>query len=93
MKPNIKKYNPDEKYIRGLLKKSGYSQNGFAKEYGISERMIAYYLDPKSHYKISYPLQFLLESLSLKKNKNNPSFDPGIQTEWGIDTIINNSCK
>lgn len=63
MKPDIKKYNPDEKYIRELLKKSGYSQRGFAKEFGISERMFRYYLDGKSHYKIDYALQFLLESL------------------------------
>jgi len=63
VKPDIKKYNPDSKYIRELLEKSGYSQRGFAREFGISERMFRYYLDDKSPHKISYPLQFLLESV------------------------------
>jgi len=63
MKPDIKKYNPDVDYLRGLLKKSGYSQRGFAREFGIPERTFRQCLDRKNHDKIDYAWQYLLESV------------------------------
>lgn len=67
MKPNASLYNPDPRYLRGLLGASGMSQRAAARQIGISERAMRYYLsDAAADYRPApYAVQFALECLAV----------------------------
>ena len=66
-KPNIKNYNPDPNYIRGLILESGLSQRKVAEILGINERTIRYYCSQESNRtECPYPVQYCIEALADK---------------------------
>lgn len=66
MTPDVTKHNPSPDYLRALLDRAGVSQREAARRIGVSERMMRYYLAPKSadYRPAPYVVQFALESLS-----------------------------
>lgn len=67
MKPDASKHNPDPRYLRGLLEKTGLSQRQAAQRLGISDRVVRYYLSDEtsaSHRPAPYVVQFALEQLA-----------------------------
>ena len=68
MKPDAKNHNPDPKYIRALIRKTGLSQVRAGAQIGIPARTMRYYvsLDPESHRPAPYPVQYTLEQLAAR---------------------------
>ncbi|MNC03809.1 hypothetical protein D3C76_1365350 [compost metagenome] len=67
MKPDASIYNPDPRYLRGLLETAGITQRQAAKLLGISDRVIRYYLSDESsdsYRPAPYPVQYCLECLA-----------------------------
>lgn len=67
MKPNASLHNPDPRYLRGLVERSGLSQRSAACAIGISDRAMRYYLSDESSrtYRAApYPVQFSMECLA-----------------------------
>jgi len=70
MKPDISKHNPDPCYLRGLVSSSGLSQQQAARQIGISDRMMRYYLGEEGtdqHRPAPYLVQFALECLAAQE--------------------------
>lgn len=65
MLPDPTKHNPDPHYLRGLLRRVGWSQRVLAEQFGLSVRIIEAYLSPKDEREIPYHLQWTLECLVL----------------------------
>lgn len=66
-KPDASLYNPDPRYLRGLLEKAGVSQRQAARLLGISDRAMRYYLSDEaseSYRPAPYVTQFALECLA-----------------------------
>ncbi len=71
MIPNIKKHNPNPKYLRGLIDETGLPQRAIARQLGVSERIFRQYIthtDNQSYIECPYPVQFSLERLSIYQN-------------------------
>lgn len=66
MKPHASKHDPRPEYIRALVARGGLSQRQAARQIGISERMMRYYLatGDADHRPAPYPVQFCLESIA-----------------------------
>ena len=67
MKPDASKHNPDPRYLRGLVDRSGVSQRKAAELLGITDRSMRYYLsdeDSPTFRPAPYPVQFALECLA-----------------------------
>lgn len=67
MRPDISNHNSDPCYLRGLVSSSGLSQRQAARQIGISDRMMRYYLGEEGtdrHKPAPYPVQFALECLA-----------------------------
>jgi len=64
--PDVTRYNPDPKYLRGLLLLAGLSQRRAADALGITDRMMRYYLayDANVQRLAPYPVQYALEQLA-----------------------------
>lgn len=65
--PDATRYNPDPRYLRGLLGHAALSQRKAAALMGISDRVLRYYLsDPSStsYRPAPYIVQYVLEALS-----------------------------
>ena len=68
MIPDATRHNPDPAYLRGLVERAGLSQRQAAREIGISDRMMRYYLDSGATGRPApYPVQYALESLAVSK--------------------------
>ena len=67
MKPNASNHNPDPRYLRGLLESAGMTQRAAARQIGISERVMRYYLsDTAADYRPApYVVQYALEKLTV----------------------------
>lgn len=70
--PDTTLHGPDPRYLRALIERAGLSQRGAARQIGISERMMRYYLcaadDP--HYRPApYTVQYCLECLALRTRR------------------------
>lgn len=67
MKPNAAKHDPSPHYLRALVIKSGLSQRACARQIGIGERLLRYYLADEltaDRRVAPYPVQFALEQLA-----------------------------
>lgn len=67
MKPNASHHNPDPRYLRGLVERSGLSQRAAACALGISDRAMRYYLSDetsRTYRPAPYSVQFCLECLA-----------------------------
>lgn len=67
MRPDSSRHNPDPRYLRGLLEKTGLTQRQAAQLLGISDRVMRYYLSAEtsdSYRAAPYPVQFALECLA-----------------------------
>lgn len=64
-RPDATRHNPDPAYLRGLLSAAGISQRAAARRIGVSERVMRYYLSPKSadYRPAPYVVQYALECL------------------------------
>ena len=62
MKPDVKHYNQDTDYLRGLLDKAGLSQREAARRLGIRQTALRAYLSGKTP--CPYPVQYCLEQLA-----------------------------
>lgn len=70
-KPNPANYNPDPDYLRLLIKDAGLTQEQAAKQIGVSQRALGYYLASRSNkeYRVApYSVQFALECLAEKED-------------------------
>ena len=70
-KPDASLYNPDPRYLRGLLEKAGVSQRQAARLLGISDRAMRYYLSDEasaSFRPAPYAVQFALECLAASES-------------------------
>ena len=66
MNPDVKRHNPDHRYIRELVVATGLKQPELAKKLGISPRAIRMYIaspDVATSKEIPYALQYALEML------------------------------
>lgn len=64
--PNaVKSHNPDPKYLRYLVETSCKSQRAAAKQIGISERAMRYYISGERT--VPYCVQFALECLTIRR--------------------------
>lgn len=66
MKPDASRRDPSPEYIRALVERAGLTQRAAARQIGVSERMMRYYLasDAADHRDAPYVVQFALESLA-----------------------------
>lgn len=67
MKPDASRHNPDPRYLRGLVERSGLTQRAAAGVLGISDRAMRYYLsdiEAPTYRAAPYPIQFALEALA-----------------------------
>lgn len=67
MKPDASFHNPDPRYLRGLLERSGISQRRAAELIGITDRAMRYHLSDEasaSFRPAPYAVQFALECLA-----------------------------
>lgn len=66
-RPDASQHDPRPEYLRSLVARSGLSQRECARRIGISDRLLRYYLTPRSDdvewREAPYPVQFALESL------------------------------
>ena len=72
MKPDAARHDPRPEYLRALVEQSGLSQRACARQIGIGERLLRYYLAPDdaADRRIApYPVQFALECLSSMKRR------------------------
>ena len=66
-KPDASLHNPDPRYLRGLVDRSGLSQRRIAELLGITDRVMRYYLSDEASTTFRpapYPVQFALECLA-----------------------------
>jgi len=67
MKPDARHYNPDPRYLQGLLVKAGLSRSAAARAIGMSRTGFNHYLRDESeplYRKADYRVQFALECLA-----------------------------
>jgi hypothetical protein len=63
--PDATKHDPRPEYLRALLDRAVVSQRAAARQIGISERMMRYYLaDDPGAPRAPYPVQFALEAMA-----------------------------
>ena len=60
-RPDIRQFNPDPEYLRGLIEGSRFSYEEVAREIGVSERTLYNWLSKTRGYK--YTDQFTVERL------------------------------
>ena len=61
-------YNPDPAYIRSLIADTGLSVHQVGMTIGVSERSLRDYC--RGVYRVPYPVQYILETLSVAKKVN-----------------------
>lgn len=69
LKPDASTHNPDPRYLRGLVDRSGLSQRRIAELLGITDRAIRYYLSDEcspTFRAAPYTVQFALECLAAR---------------------------
>jgi predicted transcriptional regulator len=64
MTPDAALHNPDPSYLRSLVERSGLSQRECARQLGLSERVMRYYLSGDDPREAPYVVQFALEQLA-----------------------------
>lgn len=66
MKPDFKRHNPDPRYLRDHVARTGLTQEEVAARLGVSPRAMRSYLSLTrgSRQDAPYPVQFALEALS-----------------------------
>jgi hypothetical protein len=67
MTPDATQHNPAPAYLRGLLASAGLSQREAARQIGVSERVMRYYLAAEwseGYRPAPYPVQYALEALA-----------------------------
>lgn len=71
IRPDAKRHWPRPEYLRALLDRAGMSQRSAARQIGVSERVMRYYLaDKTADYRPApYPVQFALEALALADHR------------------------
>jgi transcriptional regulator with XRE-family HTH domain len=62
MRPDASKHDPRPEYLRALLQQAGVSQRAAARQIGISERVMRYYLAGERD--APYPVQYAIERLA-----------------------------
>lgn len=67
MRPDATSHDPRPEYLRALLDQAGLSQREAARQIGISERVMRYYV--AGERTAPYPVQFALENLAKKVEK------------------------
>lgn len=61
-RPDAVWHKPDPTYLRELLERAGLSQRGAARQLGLAERTMRYYL--AGEQEAPYPVQYCLEVLA-----------------------------
>ncbi len=61
-RPDAARHNPDPSYVRALIEASGLSQRAAARQVGIAERTMRYYVS--GEMPIPYAVQYCLEALA-----------------------------
>jgi hypothetical protein len=68
MTPDATRHDPRPDYLRALLERAGLSQRAAARQIGIDERSMRYYLadpaGPSRYTPAPYPVQYALEALA-----------------------------
>jgi predicted transcriptional regulator len=67
MKPDASRHNPDPRYLRGLMQKSGLTQALAAQLIGITEKALRNYISETVERDAPYAIQFALECLAARE--------------------------
>ena len=70
MRPDAFLHNPSPRYLRGLIERSGLTQQKAAEAIGITEKALRNYISEAIERKAPYPVQFALECLAYSTNQS-----------------------